>query len=100
MWVKALYQSLEKGHETWLHYLYLGTAHLEYGEKDKATPLLQKSMALRPSVHAARALAVSAGGLEEARAFFLQVWCPWPTSDAPSFWARGGSTGTVDMAVG
>ena len=80
-WVKRLYQSLEKGHKTWLHYLFLGTAHLEYGEKTKAYPLLQDSMAMRPSVHAARALAVSAGSVEEALAFFLQAWEIYETDD-------------------
>lgn len=49
-WLGRLAKSLADGHESWLHYLCLGTHALEVGNVDGARTLLAKSMALQPTV--------------------------------------------------
>eukprot|EP00039_Didymoeca_costata_P013927 m.218236 g.218236 ORF g.218236 m.218236 type:complete len:289 (+) comp15902_c0_seq9:1538-2404(+) len=73
-WVDKLEESVKNGHHTWLHYLFLGSAHLERGDQNLSSYYLKQSMQLRPSVHAARALAVSAPSVQEARDYFLNAW--------------------------
>ena len=73
-WVALVKASLEKGPPTWLHYLYLGTAELERGNQHPSAVYFAKSIALKPNVHAARALAVSAPDIDTARTHFLEAW--------------------------
>jgi hypothetical protein len=59
-WVKLLEASAARHGASWLHSLYLGTAELEMGNAPKALALFNRSLALQPSVHAERALAIFA----------------------------------------
>ena len=76
-WMARLEAGLAAGHETWLHYLHLGTCHLERGEVAPARAALAKSMQLQPSVHAARNLATAAPDADSALAYYKTAWATW-----------------------
>ena len=76
-WMELLSKSLMAGHETWLHYLFLGTHALEVGNADGARELLTKSMNLQPSVHGARNLAIFAKTADEAAGGYQKAWRLW-----------------------
>jgi len=97
-WVELLEKSVLKK-KSWLTYLYLGTAILERGEIEKATDYFTKSMEMRPSVHAARALAVSAPDSETARAFFLQAWDIYKLSEKTEDMVHLGTNLAMELAI-
>jgi hypothetical protein len=66
---------MEAGHSSWLHHLYLGSSLLERGNQNDSAVYFAKSLALKPNIHAARALAVSAPDLLTAKQHYLEVRC-------------------------
>jgi hypothetical protein len=81
-WVALLQKSVDAGHATWLHLLFLGTHALEVGNAEGAVDLFRRSMKLQPSVHAARSLALVAPTQDEVVALFMQAWDLWAQIDA------------------
>ena len=73
--------SLAAGHETWLHHLFLATHAIEVGNVEGGTRHLQRSMALKPSVHAARVLALLAPTADAAAAAYGRAWALWEELD-------------------
>jgi hypothetical protein len=80
-WVELLDRSVSAGHTTWLHYLFLATHALEVGNAELGRKHLERSMALRPSVHAARNLALLAPTLDSAAASYHTAWALWEKLD-------------------
>eukprot|EP00940_MAST-03C_sp_MAST-3C-sp2_P003225 g3225.t1 len=73
-WISVLETSRARHGATWLHFLYLGTHAFEVGNVDSARKFLNKSMALKESAHAARALAMLAKNVEDATAMYFKAW--------------------------
>lgn len=80
-WVNLLQLAVNAGNATWLHLLFLGTHALEAGNAKRATELIQDSMKLKPSVHAARNLAIIASTEHEAASRYLEGWALWEELD-------------------
>ena len=101
-WVALLSESVAKGHDTWLHQLRLGTAALEVGNIDAATMHLRRSMLLKPTVQAARALSLYAATVDEATALYLQAWEVWQAMPVASLDADADAAGaqTVKERLG
>eukprot|EP00040_Diaphanoeca_grandis_P023668 m.129101 g.129101 ORF g.129101 m.129101 type:complete len:792 (+) comp29375_c0_seq12:86-2461(+) len=97
-WLSLLKRSLAK-EATWLTYLYIGTALLERGEVDGSTDALTKSMSMKPSIHAARALAVSAPDDETARAYFLEAWSVYKLSEKTEETIRLGTNLASELTI-
>lgn len=74
LWIAKLEHSAKTHGWTWLHHLYIGTALLEQGQQQVSAGHFEASLALKPNVHAARALAVSAPDIPTARIRFLEAW--------------------------
>lgn len=75
-WVELVERSAAK-HTTWLHHLYLGTAKLEMGDAPAAEAHFNASIALQPTAHAARALALFAPDAAATSAHFKEAWSHW-----------------------
>ena len=80
-WMARLEAAIAAGANTWLHYLHLGTCHLERGEVIPARAALQKSYELQPNAHAARNLATAAPDASSALAYYKQAWAAWEALD-------------------
>ena len=80
-WVALIHKSINNGHSTWLHYLFLGTVDLEKGNAESARVLFKKSLSLKSSVHAARNLALFARTKQEAIAYYQLAWKVWKSLD-------------------
>lgn len=76
-WVHLLDASVAAGHDTWLHNLFLGTHALEAGNAVDGKAFMAKSMALRPNVHATRALALLAPTQDAAAQLYKAAWDLW-----------------------
>lgn len=76
-WVHLLDASMAAGHETWLHHLFLATHALEVGNAAAGKVHLDKSMALKPNVHASRALALLAPTQDAAASQYMGAWALW-----------------------
>ena len=87
-WMGLVEASARTHGRTWLHSLLLGTAALEHGDAAVGGAHLRDSMARKPSVHAARALALLAPSADAACAAYLRAWALWEALD-------GASDGTV-----
>lgn len=78
-WLRKLEESVETGHKTWLHALFLGTQALEVGNVARAGELLSESLELKPNPIAARNLATFAE-VDSALAYYKMAWvcqdCP------------------------
>ena len=80
-WVHVLQGAVDSGKGTWLHFLFLGTHSLEAGNAKLGAELLEASMLLKPSVHAARNLAIMAPTQDEAIKLYKQAWKLWGELD-------------------
>ena len=80
-WVALLEASLAAGHETWLHYLFLGTYNLEAGNAALGKEQFERSMKLHPHPTTARNLALLAPTLEAAMGLYQQAWELWKGID-------------------
>ena len=76
-WVAMLDRSIAAGHATWLHHLFLGTHALEVGNAIGGRSHMEASMKLRPTVPAARALAMLAPTAEDAAKAYERAWSLW-----------------------
>lgn len=87
LWISKLKESAVKHGWTWLHHVFVGTAELEIGNTADAMDHFTKSMAMQPSVHAARGLAVFVDA-SNASHFFDEAWKAWnavDTADSAKF---------------
>lgn len=81
MWIIRLKESMQKHGPTWLHYLFLGTYQLEVGDAETARASFQSSLALFPSAHAYRNLAIFAPTADEAISLYKKAWETWEKLD-------------------
>eukprot|EP00658_Telonema_sp_P-2_P038159 TRINITY_DN2741_c0_g2_i2.p1 TRINITY_DN2741_c0_g2~~TRINITY_DN2741_c0_g2_i2.p1 ORF type:complete len:753 (-),score=124.49 TRINITY_DN2741_c0_g2_i2:115-2373(-) len=81
LWVEVLDESLRQHNETWLHHLFLGTHSLEVGNVESARISFMRSLALQPSAHAYRNLAIFAPTADQAASLFFKAWEQWKTLD-------------------
>lgn len=100
-WAAKLNVSSSKHGDTWLHRLHLGIIELEVGNAPAAAAAFRASLALKPSVHAARNLAVMSAAIN-ASALYAQAWTLWTAMDANSDPAKGrlGANLRVSMCSG
>eukprot|EP00755_Sulcionema_specki_P008004 Sspe_Gene.39751::Locus_19163_Transcript_1_1_Confidence_1.000_Length_2428::g.39751::m.39751 len=100
LWEGLLLRSAERFGATWLHHLFLGTIALERGNAAAARSRFEASMASKPSVHAARNLALLAANVSAGVAKYQQAWALWtklnPSTDPNS--ARLGKDLASEMA--
>lgn len=80
-WVGLLDKSMAAGHATWLHHLFLGTHALEVGNAEAGQAHMRASMALHPSVPAARALAMLTPTVDAAAKAYDLAWSVWSKLD-------------------
>jgi hypothetical protein len=80
LWVAALEQSAKAQGETWLHALLLGIAALDRGDRETATPLFERSVALKATWLGLRQQALVAADPAAAERDYLAAWA---TGEAP-----------------
>lgn len=80
-WMNVLRASMAAGHETWLHFLCLGTEALEVGNVPEARKLFMRSLDMHPHPITARNLATFAETAFEGLAFYQQAWSLWQTME-------------------
>jgi hypothetical protein len=83
-WVNLLLKSAARGANgsTWLHHLFLGTHALETGNRDGAYAYFEASVALQPTAHAERSLALLAANVSDGMAHYDAAWRLWGGLDA------------------
>ena len=81
LWMQKLQTSAQQHGWTWLHPLHVGTIELEIGNAAAAKDHFTKSMAMQPSAHAARALAIFCNATDAPR-HFEAAWTAWKAVDS------------------
>eukprot|EP00947_MAST-08B_sp_MAST-8B-sp1_P005888 g5888.t1 len=81
-WVQMLEASMAAHGATWLHHLFIGTYELEVGNARAANASFRASLALKPSAHAYRNLAVFAPTADAASELFHRGWAAFASLPA------------------